>query len=82
MCDKVVKENPGLLWPVPDQYKTQEMCDKAVVEDLRLLEYVPDWFVTQQQIGLWGDDDDYCDDDLNLFNGMMDIKNARSRKPK
>ena len=54
------QRHPGLLWPVPDQYKTQEMCDKAVEEDLGLLEYVPDWFVTQQQVELWHDDDDYC----------------------
>ena len=63
MCDKAVEEDPGLLEYVPDQYKTQEMCDKAVEEDPRLLKYVPDWLVTQQQIGLWGDDDYYYDDD-------------------
>ena len=35
---------------------------KAVEEDPGLLEYVPDRFVTEQQIGAWGDDDDYYDD--------------------
>ena len=54
---------PGLLWPVPDQYKTQEMCDKTVEEDLCLLEYVPDWFVKQQYIEVWSNDVDYYDDD-------------------
>ena len=39
------------------------MCDKAVEEDPGLLEYVPDWFVTQEHIDLWGDEDDYYDDD-------------------
>ena len=42
MCDKAFEEDPGLLWPVPGQCKTQEMCDKAVEEGLGLLEYVPD----------------------------------------
>ena len=45
MSDKGVEEDLELLWPVPDQYKVQEICDKAVEEDLCLLEYVPDWFV-------------------------------------
>ena len=35
---------------------------KAVEEDPGLLEYVSDRFVTEQQIGAWGDDDDYYDD--------------------
>ena len=48
MCEKAFEEDLGLLWPVPDQYKTQKMCDKVVEEDLCLLEYVPAWFVKQQ----------------------------------
>ena len=64
MCDKTVEEDPGLLPPVPHQYKTHHMCDKVLEEDPGLLEYAPDWFVTQQRIGLWGDDDDYYDDKL------------------
>ena len=27
------------------------------------LQFVPDWFVTHQQIKIWQDEDDYCNDD-------------------
>ena len=103
MCDKTVEEDPGLLWPVPDQYKTQEMCDEAVEEGTGLLEYVPDylktqsmcdkafwedtlclqyipdWFVTQEQIDLWGDDDDYYDDDV-LIECYHDYQQHKAQK--
>ena len=39
------------------------MCDEAVGGDTFSLICVPDWFVTQEQIEIWHDDDDYCDDD-------------------
>ena len=29
-------------------------------DDFFSLQFVPDWFVTQEQIDLWHDDDDYC----------------------
>ena len=38
------------------------MCEKAVKKYLSLLKYVPDWFVTQQ-IKIWHEIDDYCNDD-------------------
>ena len=38
------------------------MCDKAVREDPFSLEYVPDWFVTQEQVKIWDDNNDYCND--------------------
>ena len=63
MCKKAFEQDLGLLWPVPNQYKTQKMFDKAVKEDSCLLEYVPDWFVKQQHIDLWDDNDDYFGDD-------------------
>ena len=81
MCDKAVQEDPGLLWPVPDQYKTQEICDKAVEEDPGLLENVSDWFVTEQQIGLWGDDDDY-DYDGKLIEWHDRYKKRKAQKAK
>ena len=37
--------------------------NKAVEAGLGLSEYVPDWCVTQQQIKIWHDDHEYCDDD-------------------
>ena len=79
MCDKAVEEDLELLWPVPDQYKVQEICDKAAEEDLCLLEYVPDWFVKQQPIGLCVDDDDYYDDD-KLVEWYEDYQKRKAQK--
>ena len=47
------------------------MCDKAVRDDPSSLQYIPDWFVTQQQLKLWHDDYDYCNDDklIEWYNG-------------
>ena len=42
------------------------MCIRAVEAGLGLLGYVSDWFVTQQQIKVWRDDDEYCDDDERI----------------
>ena len=39
------------------------MCDDAVRISLFYLEYVPHQFVTQQQLKLWHDYNDYCNDD-------------------
>ena len=39
------------------------MFEKAVKKYQWLLKYVPDWFVTHQQIKIWHDNDDYCNDD-------------------
>ena len=63
MCERPIEKDPWILRFVPDQYKMQEMCDKAFWEDTFSLEYIPDWFVTQQQLKLWRDYDDYCNDD-------------------
>ena len=54
---------PRFLLLVPDRLKTREMCEKAVEKYLWLLKYVPDWFLTHQQIKIWHDNDDYCNDD-------------------
>ena len=64
MCDKAVEIDPFILWHVPDNLKIQGMCIKAVETGPGLLEYVPDWFVTQQQVKIWRDDDEYCDDEV------------------
>ena len=31
-------------------------------KDLHLLQYVLDWFVTQEQVKIWCDDNERCDD--------------------
>ena len=38
------------------------MCEKAAKKYLQLLNYIPDWSVTHQQLDIWFDDDDYCND--------------------
>ena len=48
---------------IPDYFKAQKICDKTVKDDPYSLQCVPDWFVTQQQIDVWYDDHDYCNDD-------------------
>ena len=60
---KYVDIEPRFLPIVPDRFKTREMCEKAIKKYLLLLKYVLDWFVTYQQIKIWHDNDDYCNDD-------------------
>ena len=60
---KAAEVNPWQLEDVPDQLKTQETCDKVVRDDAFSLVRVLDWFVSQEQLKLWHDSDDYCDDD-------------------
>ena len=57
------------------------MCDKAVEEDPGSPEYVPDWFVVQEQIDLWGDDDDYYDDDgiIEWYEGHQKRKAQKAK---
>ena len=52
-----------VLKKVDKVLKTRGMCIKAVEKYLWLLKYVPDYFVTHQQIKIWHDNDDYCNDD-------------------
>ena len=63
MCNDAVEEDPYALKFFPDPLKTQKMCDKAVKDDPYSLQFVPDWFVTQQQLKIWPDHDDYCNND-------------------
>ena len=57
----------------------REKCGDAVRYYPDFLEYVPYWFVTQQQLKLWHDDQDYCNDDklIEWYNGH---KNKRLKK--
>ena len=62
MCDKAIEIDPLTLWHGPENLKTQEICIRVVEAGLELLEYVSDWFVTQQ-VKIWRDDGEYCDND-------------------
>ena len=46
-----------------------------------MLKYVLDWFVTQQQVKLWDDDDDYCNDDeyIKTHNGYQKCKDQKAK---
>ena len=63
ICQKAVEKSPQLFKDGPDHFKTQDMCDNAVRNYLFSLQFVRDWFVTQQQIDIWDDNNDYCNDD-------------------
>ena len=57
------------------------MCDEAVGGDIFSLICVPDWFVTQEQIEIWHDDDDYCDDDeiIEWYDGYKKCKAQKAK---
>ena len=46
-----------------------------------MLKYVLDWFVTQQQVKLWDDDNDYCNDDgyIKSHNGYQKRKDQKAK---
>ena len=81
MCDQAVCIYTLSLVYVPDHLKTHDMCDKTVEEGRWSLEYVPDWFVTQQQIKLWRDHDDYCNDDrvIKWYKGYQKQKSQKAQ---
>ena len=63
MCERVFENYSYNLKFVPDHVKTQWMCKGAVEKYLLTLIFITDWFVTQEQIDIWHDDDEYCNDD-------------------
>ena len=63
MWEKALKNDPYNLKLVADHFKTQKMCNKTVKDEPSSLQYIPDWFVTRDQIQIWDDDDNFCDDD-------------------
>ena len=81
MFIKALKVDPWQLHDIPDQFKTQKICDKTVKDDLYSLQFVPDWFVTQQQLKIWHDDDDYCNDDelIEWYNGYQKRKAQKAQ---
>ena len=76
MSTKAIQVNPWQLYYVPDHIKTQGLCNDEVKEEHSSFQYVPDWFVTQQQLKIWYDDDDYCNDDalIEWYDGQQKRK--------
>ena len=81
MCIEAVDVNPWQLYDVTDCFKTRKICDDAVGGDPYSQQFVPDWFVTEQQIKIWDDDDEYCDDDelIKWCNGYKKRKAQKVR---
>ena len=79
MCTKVVGERPCSFERVPNQFKKQEMCNDAVRTSPFYLEYVPDWFVTQEQLKIWYDNDNYCNDN-KLIKWYNCYQNRKAQK--
>ena len=78
---KAAEVDPWQLEDVPDQLKTQETCDKVVRDDAFSLVCVLDWFVSQEQLKLWHDNDDYCDDD-EIIEWNEGYKKCKTQKAK
>ena len=57
------------------------MCIREVEAGLGLLEHVLGWFVTQQQLKIWHDDNDYCNDDelIDWYNGFQKRKAQKAK---
>ena len=66
---------------IPDHLKTQGMCNEAVKDDPFSLQFVPDWFLTQQQVKLWHDDDDHCNNE-GLINWYKSYQKRKAQKSK
>ena len=62
MRKKATEEDPWQLHTTPDRFKNQEMCDKVVEAGQYQLKDVHDWFVTDEEIKIWRDDNNYCND--------------------
>ena len=82
ICERVVENEPYNLKFVLDHFKTQEICDKAVRDDSSSLQYVPDWFVTREEVSMWYDDSEYCDDEDedNFFKWYDSYKKRKTQK--
>ena len=77
--DEDVDIEPRFLPAEIDCFKTREMHENAVKKYLWLLKYVPDWFVIHQQIKIWYDNDDYCNDD-ELIEWYDGYKKGKTQK--
>ena len=57
------------------------MCQRAVEKDPYNLKFVLDWFVTQEQVKIWHDEDDYCNDD-EVIGWYSGYQKRRAQKAK
>ena len=57
------------------------MCDTAVSQDPHSPQYVPDWFAMQEQVKIWHNDYDHCNDDeiIELYDAF---KKRKAQKQK
>ena len=80
LCEIAVGVDPWQLNDIPDYLKTKKMCDDVVWSDPYSLQFVPDWFVTHQQIKIWRDDDEYCDDNelIEWYDGYQKRKEQKA----
>ena len=55
------------------------MCDGVVRDDPFSLQFVLDWFMTQQQVKLWHDNDDYCNNNelIKWYDGYQKRKTLK-----
>ena len=81
MYEKTIEDESGTLEYVPNYFKTQRMCKRAVENEPYTLKFVPDWFITKEQIGLWHDEDEYCNDD-EIIEWYNDYKKRKAQKAK
>ena len=81
MCIMALEVDLWQLNYILDYHKIQKMCDSVVRRDPYSLQFVPDWFVTQEQIKIWGDDDNYYDDDeiIEWYDGYQKCKVQKAK---
>ena len=63
MCILALEVDSWQLNDILDYLEIRKMCDNVVHRDPYSLQFVPNWFVIQEQLKIWHDDDEYCDDD-------------------
>ena len=79
-CESVVESYLYTLKFVPDHFKAREMFDKVVKKDvLYFLHHVPNWFVTRDQIQMWHDKSEYCDNFFKWYEGYQKQKAQKSK---
>ena len=82
MYIKALEIDPWQLNDISDYFKAQQICDKTAKDDPYSLQCVPDWFVTQQQMNVWYDHDDYCNDDelIEWYQGHQKRKAQKAKR--
>ena len=81
MNNGAVKLYSSPLYYVPDYLKTQKVCNNVVQRDPFSLHFVSDWFLKQQDINLWNDDNNYCNDS-ELIEWYNKYKKWKAQKAK